>query len=76
MVVGSPAKILRQVSDKEIEWKSKGTAEYQQLAVRSQTTMERVEPLREVEEDRKRIQIKSVEPLYKARAGTSDKAAP
>jgi len=66
MLVGSPAKILRQVSDKEIAWKSKGTAEYQQLAVRSQQTMQRVEPLTEVEVDRQRIQVNGVKPLYKA----------
>lgn len=67
MLVGSPAKILRDVTEKEIAWKTKGTAEYQQLAVRSQATMEKVEPLTEVEIDRRRIDIDTVKPLYKTK---------
>jgi len=32
MVVGAPSRILRQVSDKELEWKTAGTKQYQALA--------------------------------------------
>lgn len=32
LVVGSPAKIIRQITDEMIEWKTKGTALYQELA--------------------------------------------
>ena len=45
MLVGSPAKVLREVSDKEIAWKSAGTGTYQNLTKRCQATMEKVEPL-------------------------------
>ncbi len=69
MLVGSPARILREVSEQEVAWKSKGTAEYQQLAVRSMTTMKRVEPLTEMEPDRRRIEIDGVKPLYETKAG-------
>jgi hypothetical protein len=31
LLVGNPAKIIRQVSDEMIKWKSEGTALYQQL---------------------------------------------
>jgi len=65
MLVGSPAKILRQVSDKEIAWKSQGTAEYQQLALRSKMTLKQVKALTEPELNRPRIDLKSYEPLYK-----------
>ncbi len=32
LIVGSPAKILREISDEMIAWKTKGTAIYQELA--------------------------------------------
>jgi len=53
MIVGSPAKLLREVSDKEIGWKTSGTGEYQQLARDCLAGMiNPVEPLVEVEPDR------------------------
>lgn len=64
LMAGTPAKVIRELSDKEINWKSKGTAEYQNLAIRSLQTMERVEALTEEEADRKRIDIPDVKPLY------------
>jgi phenylacetic acid degradation protein len=67
MVVGSPAKVIRQVSDQEIGWKTKGTEEYQELARRSLATMTRGEPLTEVEPDRARIEIDSVKPKYQTK---------
>ncbi len=68
MVVGSPAKIIRQVSDQELAWKSQGTREYQQLAQRSHKTMTLTTALTQVEADRKRIDIDSVKPLYETKA--------
>lgn len=67
MLVGAPAKVLRKVTDEEIAWKSNGTAEYQQLAERSLATMRPVEPLTEVEPDRRRIEIGRVRPLNESR---------
>lgn len=55
LVVGSPAKVVRQVSDKEVRWKTAGTKAYQDLTLRCFSTMEKVEPLTEVEANRKRI---------------------
>lgn len=55
LVVGVPAKIKRILSDEEIEWKSQGTLEYQQLAERCRKTLERVEPLTEAEVGRRRM---------------------
>ena len=57
MVVGSPAKVIRTVSDQEIKWKTTGTEEYQHLAVRCLQTMKKVEPLREIEENRPTLQF-------------------
>lgn len=57
MVMGMPAKVVRSLSDEEIQWKSKGTAEYQQLAVRCLAGMQEVTALTEVETDRKRVRL-------------------
>lgn len=48
LVVGNPAKIVRQVSDDMIAWKTKGTQLYQQLPKECHDTLKAVEPLREV----------------------------
>ena len=62
LIVGSPAKVLKTLTEDEVEWKSAGTREYQELAVRSMETMQRVEPLREVPTDRPRVYQSSFEP--------------
>ena len=48
MVVGNPATIIKEVSDEMIEWKTKGTALYQQLPKECYETLKEVEPLREI----------------------------
>ena len=53
LVVGNPAKIIKQVSDEMIAWKTKGTQLYQQLPKECQDTLKAVEPLREVPKDQK-----------------------
>jgi phenylacetic acid degradation protein len=55
LVAGIPAKIVRELSDDEIRWKSEGTGHYQHLARRYLATARETEPLREVEPDRKRV---------------------
>jgi phenylacetic acid degradation protein len=56
LAAGIPAKILRELSADELEWKVAGTREYQNLAVRSLKTMREVAPLAAVEPGRKRIE--------------------
>ncbi len=64
LVVGVPAKIVRELSEQEVRWKIEGTRTYQELAVRSATTMREVEPLSRVEADRKRLEFpEHVKPL-------------
>ncbi|MCA0154332.1 acyltransferase [Winogradskyella vincentii] len=53
LVVGNPAKIVKQVSDEMIAWKTKGTQLYQQLPADCYSTLKEVEPLRKVPADRK-----------------------
>ena len=52
LVVGNPAKIIKQVSDEMIEWKTKGTALYQSLPKECHATLKECEPLREIEKNR------------------------
>ena len=55
LIVGSPAKAIRALSDEEKAWKQQGTREYQVLVERCKLTMHQVEPLKEVEEGRTRL---------------------
>ncbi len=48
LVAGTPAKIMRPLTDQEIAWKTKGTAEYQELARRSLASLKPCTPLTEV----------------------------
>ena len=47
VVVGNPGKIVKQVSDEMIAWKTEGTRLYQQLPQRCIDTLQPCEPLRE-----------------------------
>ena len=48
LVVGNPARVIKEVSDEMIAWKTKGTQLYQQLPTDCYETLKEVEPLREV----------------------------
>ena len=56
MIMGTPAKVTRPLSDDEIRWKGQGTQEYIALAGRSLKTMRQVAPLFEIQPDRPRYQ--------------------
>lgn len=47
LVVGNPAKIIKQVSDEMLEWKKAGTKIYQGLANQADTDLHSCDPLRE-----------------------------
>lgn len=52
IVVGNPAKIVKDVSDKMIDWKTEGTKLYQRLPQDIRNTMKPCEPLREIPKNR------------------------
>ncbi len=52
LVVGNPAKIIREVSDEMLAWKTEGTRIYQRLPSECFATLRACEPLRELPEDR------------------------
>jgi len=55
LLLGSPAKVIRQVSDQDLHWKGLNTLEYQLLAGRSSKSMKEVEPLEQMEANRPRL---------------------
>ena len=65
LVAGIPARIMRELSDQELAWKTEGTALYQELAVRSLHTMQETVALTEVESDRKRMTPGTATPLHR-----------
>lgn len=52
VVIGNPGKIIKDVSDEMIGWKTKGTELYQQLPADCYATLKQCEPLREKEANR------------------------
>ena len=52
LVVGNPAKIIRQVSDEMLAWKTQGTELYQSLAQVCLNNLKPCEPQLEIESDR------------------------
>jgi phenylacetic acid degradation protein len=66
LVAGVPGKVVRELTQQEIDWKAKGTAVYQDLAVRSRTTLRPVQPLEAPEPGRVRFSaIADFEPLFR-----------
>ena len=57
MEMGAPARVMRELTDQDIAWKSFGTKQYHDLVIRSMQTMREVEALTEVEADRQRIDL-------------------
>lgn len=52
LVVGNPAKIIKEVSDEMLDWKTKGTKLYQKLPKECHGTLKICEPLREIPKNR------------------------
>ena len=53
LVTGNPAKVIKQVSDELIAWKTKGTQLYQQLPNDCHESLKEVNPLRMIPEEQK-----------------------
>ena len=52
LAIGNPIKIIKKVSDKMIDWKTKGTKLYQSLPQECYSSLKEIDPLREIEENR------------------------
>jgi len=53
VIVGNPARVVKDVSDDMLAWKTEGTKLYQQLPARLHATLVQCEPLRTVPDDRR-----------------------
>ena len=69
LVVGSPARKLRDLTDDEVAWKLEGTQVYQELSRRCMASMVEVQPLQEEEADRPRLQGSVVQSLIATKRG-------
>ncbi len=70
LVAGMPAKVVRELSDQEIAWKSDGTRTYQELTERCLATLKPCAPLSEMEPGRERLRFDdSVVPLVDLKKG-------
>ena len=52
LIVGNPAKAIKDISDEMMEWKTAGTRLYQQLPADCHESLKEVEPLREIPKNR------------------------
>ncbi|MCZ0960710.1 acyltransferase [Paracoccus benzoatiresistens] len=69
LAVGSPAKVVRELSADEIAWKRQGTGVYQQLAAEAREKLAPAVALATVEPDRRRAEAPRYDPLVMARKG-------
>lgn len=54
LIVGNPGRIIKEVSDEMLAWKTRGTELYQQLPAQCYASLQECDPLREAESDRPR----------------------
>lgn len=52
LAIGNPAKVIKEVTQEMIDWKTKGTQLYQQLPKECHATLKPTEPLRKIEPNR------------------------
>lgn len=62
LIVGSPAKVLRPLSEEEIGWKGEGTETYQELTRRCLASLREVQPLAAAEAARPQLPAFDVQP--------------
>ncbi len=63
MIVGSPARILRPLTEQEITWKRQGTGVYQALTRSASDKLKKAVPLQKAEENRRRVVAPEYDPL-------------
>lgn len=64
---GSPAKLMRELTELEMNWKVEGTAVYHDLVLRCHVGLVETEPLAVAEPDRKRLRLPELKTLPETR---------
>jgi phenylacetic acid degradation protein len=64
LVMGVPARIVRELKPQELAWKATGTREYQELAARCRTGLRECQPLSAPQADRPRFGASTTVPLH------------
>jgi phenylacetic acid degradation protein len=67
LVLGSPARVVRELTETELAWKARGTSEYQELAARCLSGLKECVPLAAVEPNRPRVAVSDAIPLHATR---------
>lgn len=67
LVLGSPARVVRELTAQELAWKARGTIEYQELAARCLTGLTECRPLAAAEPNRPRMAVSDAIPLHATR---------
>ena len=66
LIIGTPAKVLRILSDDDVARKKEGTATYHELTRRSLRSLVEVEPAASIDPDRKRLDLPALRKLTQA----------
>jgi phenylacetic acid degradation protein len=72
LAVGSPARVVRTLSDVEVDWKTRGTGVYQRLAAEAKDKLAPAEPLDAPEPGRRRVRAPDYDPLITERLKLGD----
>ena len=64
LVAGTPARVVRALTDQELEWKHAGTLSYQDLTRRCLATMKATAPLAAPDPNQPRIELEEMIPLH------------
>jgi phenylacetic acid degradation protein len=64
LVMGVPARIVRELKPQELAWKATGTREYQELAARCRAGLRECQPLSAPQADRPRFGASTTVPLH------------
>ena len=67
VVAGIPAKVLRELTQEEIDWKRESDFDYIEMTRRSHASLELVEALTEPDAEGVRMNVGGVSPLFKVR---------
>jgi phenylacetic acid degradation protein len=68
LAVGLPAKVVRELTEREMAWKKSGTREYQDLVGRCHASLREVQPLEVAEAGRKRLVLSDTRPLARIKS--------